>query len=447
MKRMGFYKYGVMGLLILSCSAMAQQPPTHEFSIQQAVDYARKNNIQVRNALLAVQIQEQENKDVTSVALPQITGSASLVDYIQLPVSLLPGQFAGQPEGTYIPLKIGLKYNALAGIELNQILFDGQVFVGLQARSTVLKWQQKNVEVTEELIKANIHKIYYQLVVSKTQISLLDANVARLDKLLKDTREIYKNGFAEKLDVSKLEVQLSNLQTEKIKALSSIDNGYLGLKLLMGMPMRDSLILTDSLRYEDIKADILENATYNYADRKEFQYAELGRTLGEYNIRRYKLSRLPTLSFNGYYNKNGQRTKFDFFKGGDWYSISAITFRLNVPIFNGFSTRSKIAKAQLELQRTENQIQDLKLNIDHDVEMARINFRSAIATIDFQKKNMELAEEVYNQTKKKFEAGVGSNIEINAAQTDLKAAQTNYINALYDAIIAKTDYLKATGRL
>jgi outer membrane protein TolC len=67
--------------------------------------------------------------------------------------------------------------------------------------------------------------------------------------------------------------------------------------------------------------------------------------------------------------------------------------------------------------------------------------------MDFQKKNMELAEKIYQQTKKKYEVGTGSQIEIVAAQTEMKAAQTNYITALYDAIIAKVDFLKATGKL
>ena len=121
-----------------------------------------------------------------------------------------------------------------ADIQLNQLLFDGQVFVGLQARETVLKFQQKNVEVTEEMIKANIYKIYYQLVVSKQQVELLDANIERFEKLLKDTRIIQENGFAEKLDVDKVSVGLTNLQTEKIKALNQIENGYMGLKVADG---------------------------------------------------------------------------------------------------------------------------------------------------------------------------------------------------------------------
>ena len=397
--------------------------------------------------MLDVQIQEQTNRDVTSAAYPQINGSFSLVDNVKTPISLIPAEFFGGTPGTFEKFPFGIKYNATAGISLDQILFDGQVFVGLQARKTIVDFSQKNVEVTEEMIKANIYKIYYQLVVGKTQIELLDANTERLEKLLHDTREIYKNGFAEKLDVNKVSVQLANVQTEKIKALNQINNGYLGLKLLMGMPVRDSLILTDTISYDQVREGLPSITDFKYSDRKEYQYAELGIKLNEYNIRRYKLSRFPTVSLNSYYNENAQRPKFNFFSGGEWFPVSALTLRVNVPIFKGFSTKAKIEKATLELQKSNNQKEALKLSIDNDIETAKNNFSVAVSTLDFQKKNMELAVEVYEQTRKKFEAGVGSNIEINAAQTDLKAAQTNYINALYDAIIAKTDYLKAIGKL
>lgn len=419
----------------------------HEFSIRQAVDYANKNNVQVKNALLNVKIQQQTNREVTSAALPQISATGTFVYNAKIPVTLIPAEIFGGPAGTFEKLPFGIKYNATGGLQLNQLLFDGQVFVGLQARESVLKFQQKNVEVTEEMIKTNIHKIYYQLVVSKQQIALLDANIERFEKLLHDTRIIHENGFAEKLDVDKVNVTVTNLKTEKIKALNQIENGYLGLKLLLGMPVKDELVLTDTLSYEQVRDGVLDAGGFQYNDRKEYQYAELGISLNEYNVRRYKLSRIPTLSLNGYYNKNAQRNKFDFFGKGDWFDVSAISLNLNVPIFNGFSTKAKIQKAKLELQQSINEREHLKNAIDNDIQAAKNNFRSAISALDYQKANMELAENVFHQTQKKYEAGTGSQTEINTAQTELKTAQTNYINSLYEAIIAKTDFLKATGKL
>lgn len=465
-------------ILALSISGMARAQggensdsvkiTKHEFSVQQAVEYALKNNVNVKNALEDVLYQEQVNREVTSNAYPKINASLGTTYNPNVATQVIPNFISpstyqvlvdeGVRDGNgnpiqmpgdfgFIAAQFGTKYSAVGAISLTQILFDGQVFVGLMARDATMRFARKKVEVTEEMIKANIHKVYYQLVVSKTQVELLDANIERLEKLLKDTRIIYENGFAEKMDVDKLNVQLTNLQTEKQKVLNSISNGYYGLKVLMGMPVRDELVLTDKLTDEQIKEGILENSIYKYEDRKEFQYAQIGKELNEYNIRRYKLSQIPTVLLNGQYAKNAQRNKWNFFGKGDWFTISNISLNINIPIFNGFYTKSKIQQTKIQLRQTENQIEALKLTIDNEVETAKNNFRSAIATMDFQKKNMELAEKVYQQTKKKYEVGTGSQTEINAAQVELKTAQTSYITALYDAIISKIDYMKATGKL
>ena len=435
----------VLSMLFVSFLAQAQTGTTHAFSVQQAVEYARKNNVQVKNALIDVLLQQQSNKEITAAAYPSLSATGSFTDYIKIPTSLIPGDFVGQP-GTYIPVQFGTKYIASGGFQLNQLLFDGQVFVGLQARKTTIDFASKKVEVTEEAIKTNIHKIYYQLVVSKTQIELLDSTISRIEKLRHDVNETFKNGFAERLDVDKLDVQLINLKTERQKAVNNIEMGYLGLKTLMGMPIKDSLVLTDRITETDLTAGILVDSV-NYNERKEFQLLQFGKQLNEYNIKRYKLSYLPTLSANANYSKQAQRNSFDFFGKGDWFTTSFVGFNLNVPIFSGFAKDARLKHARLELQQTENNIDNLKLTIDNDLMAAKLKIKSALESLEFQKKNMELARRVTEQTEKKFFAGIGSNTEINTARLEQKTAETAYINALYDAIIAKVDFMKATGKL
>lgn len=460
-------------LTFLFSTAQAQQkdsigPSRHEFSVQQAVDYALKNNVNVKNALLQVKVQEQQNAVFTASAYPHINASIGTTYNPAIATTVIPNFISpatyqvlidqGVKDGNgnpiqmpsnfgMIPAQFGTKFSANAGISLQQILFDGQVFVGLLARGAAVELQQKNAEVTQESLKANIYKVYYQLSVSKTQIEMLGANIALVEKNLRDTRIIYENGFREKLDVDKETVRLSNLKTEKQKILNQISNGYYALKMLMGMPIADELVLTDNITEQDVKEGVLDASAYSYTDRKEYQQAEISKKLLEYNVRRYKLSQIPTISLSALYAKNAQRDKWNFIGKGDWFTVSNINLNINIPIFNGLFTKSKIKEAQLEVLKLNNQMESLKLWIDNDVEAAKNNFRNAIATMDVQKQNKDLAEKVYQQTKKKYEVGTGTQIEIVAAQTEMKSAQTNYISALYDAIIAKVDYLKATGKL
>lgn len=433
--------------MVLQVSAQEGPKTVHAFSLEECVAFAQKNNVQVKNALLQIEAQVQTNREIGAAALPTINSNIGGTDYTKIPTSLLPGQFFGQPAGTYIPVQFGTKFNANYGMNFQQLLFDGQVFVALQARAASLEMQRNNAALTEENIKANIYKIYYQLSASKTQLNILDANIERLSKLAHDAEIMYKNGFAEKLDVDKVNVQLNNLQTEKLKATNSVAIGFMGLKMLMGMPVKDSLSLTEVINEQSLNNDILVENDFQYSVRKDYKYLGTLKKLTEYNVKRYQLSNLPTLSMSGAYSKNAQRTKFDFFEGGSWFTTQLVSLNLSLPIFNGFATDARIKRTKIELQQIENQMVGLKNNIDNEITQSRLNYISSVATVQFQKKNMQLAENVYQQTKKKFEAGTGSNTEISAAQADLVSAQNNYMNALYTALIAKVDFLKATGKL
>ena len=436
--------FTILAFVLFAFVAQAQK--MNNFSVQQAVEYAKQNSVQVKNALLDYQLQQQTNREITSAAFPQISASGTLNNFLTIPTSLLPAEITRGTPGTFVPVRFGTKYNMTGGFDVSQLLFDGQVFVGLIARGVALKFYAKQTEITEEMINVNVQKIYYQLAVGKKQMTSIDANIVRFEKLLADTKEIYKQGFAERLDVDKVSVQLNNLQTEKIKVQSQLDAGNAGLKFLMNMPQKDSLILTDSITEDKIKEDILAD-DYKYEDRKEYQFLSIAKQLNEYNVRRYKLSYLPTLAAFANYSKNAQRQTFDFFQGGSWFTTSLIGLRLSVPIFDGFARSSRVQKAKIEVQRSNNSIEQLKASIDNDVTQARLKITAAVITMDNQKKNIELAEKVYNTTKIKYEQGLGSNQEIYNAQTELKVAQNNYYGALYDAIIAKVDFQKAVGKL
>ena len=436
-------------ILIISINAEAQNKTkqVYAFSLEECVTFAKNNNVQVKNSLLAIDAQIQTNREIGAAAFPTIGTNAGVNDFIKIPTSLLPAQIFGGAAGTYIPVQFGTKYNANYGINFQQLLFDGQVFVALKARASSLAWQKKNAALTEEAIKTNIYKIYYQLSASKTQLNILDANIERLSKLAHDAEIMYKNGFAEKLDVDKVSVQLNNLQTEKIKANNSVAIGFMGLKMLMGMPVNDSLALTEVIDEKSLDKDILVENDFQYGVRKDFQYLSETKKLSEFNVKRYQLGYLPTISFSGSTSKNALRTKFDFFEGGSWFNTTMISLNVNLPLFNGFARDARVKKTKIELKQIENQIGALKNNIDNEITQAKLNFMSSVATMQFQKKNMQLAETVYQQTKKKFETGTGSNTEISASQADLVTAQNNYMNALYSALIAKVDLLKATGKL
>jgi outer membrane protein len=459
-------KIFLLMIVFSSTKIIAQQK--NEFTVKQAVDYGVKNSVAVRNSLIDIKIQKQTNREFTANAYPQLTAGLSGNHYFDVPIQPIPDfikpQIYGILEGNNVinsntgqrivspggfpdlPFSVVQPWSAGASIDVQQLLFDGQVFVGLQARSAAMQLATKTSEVTSEQIKANIYKIYYQLAVGKKQATSIDANIERFEKLLFDTKEIFKQGFAERLDVDKVQVQLNNLKTEKIKIDNQLEAGNAGLKFLLNMPQKDMLILTDTVSEESLKENILDE-NYDYNDRKEIQLLNVASKLNGYNIKRFQLSKLPTVAAFGSYQKNAQRNQFNFFEKGTWFTTSLIGLKVTIPIFDGNARNAKIQKAKYELEKNKNTIEQTKQSIDYEVNNSRINMKKALVTIDNQKQNVTLAEKVYYTTKKKYESGLGSNQEIYNAQTDLKVAQTNYYSALYDAVIAKIDYLKAVGKL
>lgn len=452
-------------LALGSLHSNAQQ--VHRLSVDEAVDYALKNAPAVKNALTDIQIQKQVNNGITAAAYPQISADGGVQYNPMVAVQTFPNFIAAATYGVLaqegvkdgagntiavpsdfgvVAAAFGTKWNASAGVQLTQLLFDGQVFVGLQARDASMRLAEAQKAVTEEQIAVNVQKIYYQLVVGRQQVTSVDANIDRFEKLLHDTRVIFDNGFAERLDVDKVTVQLNNLKTEKVKIENQLRVGNAGLKFLLNMPQKDSLLLTDSLTEDVVKHGLLDTSV-DYTNRRDYQMLTTARELNSYNIKRYQYSALPTVAFMARLGTMAQRSKFNFFNDDRWYANSTLGLSVNVPIFDGFARRSNINKARLEVQKLDNNLEQLRSNIDNEVEVARISMESALITMDNQQRNMQLAEKVYNTTKLKYEQGLGSNQEIYNAQTELKVAQNNYYSALYDAVIARVDFLKATGKL
>ena len=135
------------------------------------------------------------------------------------------------------------------------------------------------------------------------------------------------------------------------------------------------------------------------------------------------------------------------FRSKKWYPIGIVGATLNVPIFGGGQNGFRIKQAGITILKTKNNITNLEQAIDMEIQITKTSVLNAMTSLDSQKKNRELAQNILSVATKKYEQGVGSNLEIINAETSLKEAETNYFNALYDLFIAKIDYQKATGTL
>jgi hypothetical protein len=458
-----------IGWLLLSGTVLAQKE--YRLSVNDAVALALKNTVELKNLRLDSLRQKAQNREVTGMALPQITGSGQVAHYVTLPKILFPstGETSiydvlnreGVKDGNGQPIQpkrdfavqefsFVQPWSITAGVGLNQLLFQPEVFVGLLARNTLMEYAGNNIRVAEDKVREQVQKAYYQVLIAQQQLQVLQQTLQRLQKLFADQEQLYKNGFIEKLDLDKTQVVLNNTRSTETQLKNLIELGYASLKFSMGIPQAETVVLTDVLTGDLVKEQILGDGTVNYDSRSEMKLLQTAQKLGQIDLRRYKLGYVPTLSFFYQFQQQGQLNRnFSSFTGKNWFWFNSnlIGLSLNVPIFDGLQRKYKIQQAQLSLEKTNNTVEQFKQVVDLEQMVARTNLRNAVLNMDAQKKNLELAERVYQTTKKKYEQGLGSTFEVLQADTELQRSQGNYFDALYNAVLAKISYLKATGQL
>jgi outer membrane protein TolC len=463
-------------------------PQTQAFSLQQAIEYALQNQERIKIARNETQIAKAKIGEIRSIGLPQINLSAELGNNFILPKTLLPAAAFAQPQyqltqqnindandgktvvlGQYqdpasqgdsdkkIALSFMQPWSGTAAISASQLLFDGSYLIGLKAASTYSQLSTKQLVQTEIEVTEQVSKAYYGVLVSNARRELLEQNLRRLDTLLYQTKQLNKNGFAEKLDVDRLTVTYNNLKIEKQKTDRLIELSQMLLKFQMGMEQTQPIILTDKLA--DVEVDINKTNTqnFNYSNRIEYAILETQRDLATLDIRNVKAGYYPKLMLTGRYGYNGFSGTFTDLatvRGGannvtdrNWFDFGYIGLGLQIPVFDGLNKHYKGQQARLRLESAKSGLKLTQQSIDLQLNSSSINLTNALQQLESQKQTMALAEDIARVAKIKYQEGVGTNLEVINAETDLRTAQTNYYASLYDALVAKVDLDKATGTL
>jgi len=456
----------LLALSVIAFHAKAQDAKSNSFSLQQSIDYAYKNSPNYLNAQSDVLMAKYKRKEVLGMAMPQIGASVDMKNFMKIPTSVLPnfvspavyGGLVQAGVAPYDPQKLspdgyepiaanfGTTFQAQAGASASLLVFSADYLIGLKATKEYISLMNINVNRSKADLVSQVSKAYYSVLVNKQRIALLDANITKLEKLLNDTKAFNKQGFVEQIDVDRLEVAFNNLTTEKQKIERLISLSENVLKFQMGYTGSENLTLTDSLSISD-KED-LSISKIDITRRSEYQMLEVQQRLNNINVKRLKYGYLPSLVAYSSFNYSGQRNDLKFFtKEHIWYPTALLGGTLSLSIFDGFQRHYKIQQAKLDFKKGENNLKNLQLAIELEGASAAVNYSNASSSLQVQKRNLDLAQNIYTVSQKKYEQGVGSNIEVINAQQSLKESQANYFNAVYDLLVYKIDYLKATGSL
>jgi len=417
--------------------------------MKQCVEFANTNNSSVKNSQYDTEIAQRKVNELVGTGLPQIDGSASLDDNLQVSTSLLPAVMFGGKEGEYMAVKMGTKYNAAASIQLSQKIYDPTFWVGLKAAKVSSQQAAQSAQKTREQTTYTICRTYYQTVIIEKQMNKLRATLEASEKSLQSTELKFKNGLARKVDVDKIRVSYNNTRSQLQQSELSYKQSLNTLKYQMGMPIDSAIVLADTAVVEDQGAIAADTAAGNFVGKRiDYQLQKTTISLYELDKKRNASGYIPSLSLTAKYSYSANRQEFDFFEPGhDWYSSSSIGLRLSVPIFDGLQKQHRIAQSRLNIMKAEETLRQTEQAIKVDVSNYEIQYRNAQDNIRNEKENLQLAEEVYENTMLQYGQGTGSSLDVVQAESALREAQNSYYNKLFSLYIARLDLEQSKGQL
>ena len=440
----------LLAMVGLSASQLAAQQLV-ELKLADALTYALENNPSAKNARLELLISKATIKETTSRGLPQISGAYNLDYNPKIPVVFLPNQPPfGDPSNPsdVIPARFGVSYSSGLGVTVSQMIFDGSFFVGLRAAKTLLDLTNQDLKKAEIDVVENVKKAYFGVLVNQQRIRLAEANLSRIDTLLKETTALQEAGFVEKLDVSRVQVQRNNIYTQVQRSQTGLDISKQILKLQMGIPMEYEVILAESLEELAPKEETLALLGEEGAERIELEQVSTQLTLAGLDLKNNMSQYMPKIDFIGNTRRSGAGNELDrVFNSSNWFGSSLVGVSMSVPIFDGFGKAARIQKNRVQINQLENQRTFLKESFKNELYVAKANLRNDLSLLEVQEANLQLATEVYQIARIKYKEGVGSNLEVVEADAALIQAEINYLGAIYDGLISKINLEKALGLL
>lgn len=430
------------------------------FTLDQAINYAQDNHPDIQLKKLQIRDAEQQVKETAAIGLPQINGGLEYQYFIEKPRQIAPDFLTPAVYGILFqegliqpfPLDVGTQeftfaqsHNLTPSVSLSSLIFDGSYIVGLRAARSYNSLVQKDLNISFANVRKNVIDAYLPLLIIDENLKNLDLNISNLSQLLEQTEATFKEGFVEKLDVDRLKLSLSNLESERENLIRQRVVALNALKMQMGFPVDSQMDIEGSIEQvlATSKGQQLLASTLSVDNRPEVDYLNTTIELNELNIQRYKAGYLPSLSAYVSY----QNTYLgDDFSNGTWLPTSVFGAKLNIPIFAGMGRKAQIERAKIDLEEVKVRKEQALEGFTLELSNAKTNFINAQARLEVRKDNLDLAKQIYETTQIKYKEGVGSSIEVSTAEQGLYQSQQYYYQSVFELLRAEADLAKAIGQ-
>ena len=420
--------------LVLSVILMGQgvaQEKKDSFSLPDAINYAVKNNYAAVNASRDLEAARHKKWETTTMGLPQIDASVGYQNSFKIATNLI--KIGGQQ----MTLQSG-QYNSMdAKVTLNQLIFNGSYLVGLESAKTYLKISQNAKVKTEQEIREITTKAYGDVLLAEESITIIERNKVILEKTLNDTKQIHKNGFIEEESVERLQITLAEINSglDYAKRMKVIATNM--LKLLMGIEVDNTIVLTDkldTLAMNQIDLALLSD-TFDVKNTIDYQISNNVVESNRLLLKLEKSKALPTLGAQVNLGANTFDSRFTMFNGDQkWYNYSNLGVGLNIPLFSSFGRASKTQQAKIAFEQAKTRLVETEQKLKLQYQKAKSDFEYSVAQYGNAKNTLQLSERIEKKQQIKFKEGLSTSFEFTEAQRQLYTAQQSYLQSMVEVI-------------
>jgi outer membrane protein TolC len=414
------------------------------FTLDEAINYALEHNYNHQKSQLEKSITYERTQEVLTQGFPKVNGTIGYQNQFIVPTSVIPGEAFGAP-GQLLPVKFGLSNTMNANLGLQQLIFDGRYLVGVQARSSIKELANLQVKMSERDVKVLISKSYFQAIAAKKSLKSLKESKSVIDKLYDQTNKTYKQGLIEELDVERLQYNVKTIENAILVLETQSQLAVSALKLNMGYPMEDSLIMSEDFSNYLQEAFSQTTMVENMENRVEAKLADQAILLKKYDLKQMKYSALPSFFGAVNYGYNSFSNRFNFLNN-TWYNFGNFGVQANIPIFDGFTRKSQVSQAKLAVEKAEldkmNLFQALKIENMNTI----LTLRNNINEYKSQKDILKLSEKIEHKTQVKYKEGVGSSFEFANAQNERIQQYLKLLQSELNLLNSHIDLKKIQGK-
>ena len=448
-------KYVFIYLFLFSLSpGLFSQNNLRAFSLREAQDFALTHNKNLLNLQQDIRLARMRVEEARAGGLPQLSGSMDYMTNFNYEFELAFGGTSEPPQIDFTKLDAGdievlgvldqlsassgpatikMEDQLNASVQLSQLIYSGQYWVGLEMAKMAADLSEKSVRLTENDLKEQVINSYQMILITQKMLEVMQQNEEKLVDIKQHTQNMYEAGLAEQTDVDQLSINLSQIRNGIRTMERNLELSYNMLRFVLGLEEKSPVTLTTTLeeRMEETIRDMIRKDTFDIARNPTYDLMKEQEKLGEQGIKLQKWAYAPSLV--GFYSYK----KKILTSGFDLSPNHAAGISLSVPIWNGGATKIQVDKAKIEMEKAKRNTDLLRDQLSLQNEQVKFDLQNAFDNYQTQMENVAVAKRVLASYQNKYRAGTISSLELTQANVNYLQAENNYISSIMDLMKAR----------